>query len=904
MATESEHRPSPDALLAEVQRTNGQGRGRLKIFLGAAPGVGKTYTMLEAARARAIVGDDVVVGIVETHKRIETAEMMLGLEIVPRLVSEYQGRRMEEMDLDAVLARRPGLVLVDELAHSNVPGSRHAKRYQDVEELLAAGLDVYTTLNVQHIESMNDAVARITGVQVRETVPDRIVELANEVELVDISVEDLLQRLRDGKIYLPDQAQRALIHFFRPGNLNALRQLSLRLVAERVDSQMHTYMRAHAIPGPWPATERLMVSVGPSPYSARLVRATRRRAERRHAEWIALYVETPGHHRLAEADRDRVAATLRLAEELGGSAVTVPGEDVVAELIRYARANNVTEIVAGKPTRPWWIELVRGTIVGRLVRESGDIDVHVIRGDDDAEPATVDVHNTRPAPLYGQYAKATVAVLAATLAAAAIRPAVDVSSLALIFLLAVLLSAVRWGLRASIYASLLSLLAYDFFLVEPTLTFTITHPQDLLAVVSFLVVAVITSNLAGRIRDQARTARDREARTSALYDLSRAIAGAVDVGSATRAIVDQIAGSLSARTVLLLAEADGLQPAAAHPPELRLNDAELAAATWAWRNRQLAGRGTDRLPGGEWLYLPLRAGQEIVGVLAIAATDGDEMITPDRRRLLESMTDQAAVAVERAGLAQDIERARLAGERDRLQGILLSSISHDLRTPLAAILGSASSLLATGAAYDDATRTELLTTIQEEAERLNRFVGNLLDTTRLESGALTLNREWVEIGDILGTALGRVARQLAAHHVNVTIEPDLPLLRLDFLLMEQAIVNLLDNAGKYSPAGSTIALEAFRHNGMLAITVRDAGAGIPPADLELVFDKFYRVERGDRQIAGTGLGLSISRGIVQEHGGRIHATSPVPGTANGAIFTIELPIEEQPPKMEPDRVPE
>lgn len=907
---DSDNRPSPDALLAAARLEERRHRGRLKIFLGAAPGVGKTYTMLEAARARAIAGDDVVVGVVESHGRTETAELLLGLEIIPRRVIAYEGHELEEMDLDAILARCPSVVLVDELAHTNVPGSRHDKRFVDVEELLAAGIDVYTTLNVQHVESMNDAVARITGVRVRETVPDRIIERADEVELIDLSVDELLGRLREGKVYVPHLAQRALDSFFRPGNLNALRQLALRLTAERVDEEMHTYMRAHAIAGPWPATERMVVSVGPSPFAARLVRATCRRAERRHAEWYAVYVETARHYRLKDADRDRVAATLRLAEELGGKAETIPGEDVAEELIRFARSQNATEIVIGKSMRPWWFEAVRGSIVRRLLSTIDDIDIHVIRGDE--EPGLPVAESSHEAPAYRAYLWSMLAVAAAAGVAGLLRSAIALPNLSMIFLLAVLLSAVMWGLRASIAAALMSLLAYDFLFVDPIYTFTITSPQDLLSLVAFMVVAVLTSNLAGRIRDGALAARDREARAAALYALSRALSAAPDLSSVLDAVCREIAHTMDAQVAVLLTEDDRLLQARAWPVSTMLSEHDRGAATWAWRNRSMAGHGADTLPGEAWLYIPLRSGVSVVGVVAVRFNGAGRVLSPDRRRLLESMTDQAAVAVERASLARAVEQARLTGERERLQSILLASISHDLRTPLAAILGSVTSLADEESGLDEAARGDLLATIQEEAERLNRFVGNLLDTTRLESGAVGLKREWAEISDVIGTALARTARQISGHVVHVEIEPELPMVRLDFVLMEQALVNVIDNAAKYSPAGSNIRIAARREGASLCVTIEDEGSGIPPEDLERVFDKFHRVERGDRQLAGTGLGLSISRGIVQEHDGSISAASPARGAVQaslgrsagneagngaGTIFTIRLPLEEGPPTV-------
>jgi len=896
MTMSSDTRPSPEALLATARH---EGGGRLKIFLGAAPGVGKTYAMLGAAHNRQRQGVDLAIGIVETHGRPETIALVEGLEVITRKSIEHNGRKLDEMDIDAVIARSPALVIVDELAHTNAPGSRHRKRFLDVEELLAAGIDVYTTLNIQHLESLNDAVAQITGIRVRETVPDRIMERADEVELVDISVEDLLGRLRDGKVYLPDQAERAIGNYFRPGNLSALRQLALRHTAERVGDQMHTYMRAHAIPGPWPTQERLLVSIGPSPLSQRLVRAARRMADRRHAEWMAVYVETPRHYRLADADRERVARTLRLAEELGGEAITIPGEEIAEDLIRFARSRNVTEIVIGKSLRSRWFELLHGSVVGKLIRDSRDIDIYVVTGDEEESAIGTAPARRSPgrSPLLDDLLWSILGAGGAGAAAYILGSLISLPNLLMIFLVGVMASAVGRGLRASILASVLGVLIYDFFFVRPLLTFTIASLQDLLALAIFLLVAIIISNLTARIRDQAAAARRREERTAALYGLSRAIAGAVGLNRVLEAIVAQVGNDLRAKVAVLLPGAEGMTQRAVYPAGAGLNDQEQGAATWAWEHNQAAGRGTDTLPGKSWLYLPLRGSDGVAGVMAISPDTTDTIIPPDQRRLLEALADQAAVAIERARLAHDIERARLASERDRLQATLLSSISHDLRTPLASILGSVTTLRQKDTGLTEETRHDLLATIQEEAERLNRFVGNLLDITRLESGALRINREWVEISDVIGTALSRLVRQLEHHRLDIAVETGLPLLRLDFVLIEQVFVNLLDNAARYSPAGTTIGIHACRRDGSVEIDVTDQGQGVPPEDLERIFDKFYRVEHGDRQIAGTGLGLSICRGIVEEHDGTISAISPGHGGI-GTIFRIIIPIDAESPVVE------
>ncbi len=889
-ANDRDHRPSPEALLAAAEQ---EGRGRLKIFLGAAPGVGKTYGMLEAAQVRKHEGVDVVIGVVESHGRPETEELLQGLEIVPRRQIEYRKRIFEEMDLDAILARRPQLVLVDELAHTNIPGSRHAKRYFDVEELLAAGLDVYTTVNIQHLESLNDTVAQIIGTRIRETVPDSILDRAAEVELVDLSPEELLQRLREGKVYVPDQAQRAMRRFFRLGNLNALRQLALRRTAERVDEQMQTYMHAHAIPGPWAAGERILVCVSPSPLSSRLVRAARRMADRRHAEWMAVYVETPRHYRLPDADRDRVSQTLRLAEQLGGEAVTIPGQDVAEDLIRYAHSQNITEIILGKSLRSRWSELWRGSLVHDVIRKSGHIDVYIINGGD-GEPQVSSTAPTRQQLAIHPYFGSAAAVGLALLTAKLLEWFLSLPELALVFLTAVLFSAVTWGLRPSIVASILSVCAYNFFFVPPVYTFTVASPRDLLNLIVFLIVAILTSNLTSRVRDQAEAAKRREARTAALYALSRQIAAAAELPDVLQAIVTYVAQILGAKVVICLPEAGQIRVSATHPA-VTLTEAERAAATWAWQHNQPAGRGADTLPGGEWFYLPLTTAHTTVGVLGLQFDTPEMVISPDQRRLLQALAGQAAVAVERTRLVREMEQARLLTETERLRDALLSTISHDLRTPLVSIIGAVSSLLTYEATYDERARRELLLTIQEEAERLNRFVGNLLDMMRLEAGALELQCEWVEIGDVIGTTLSRLTHALDQRQLSVAVEPDLPMLWIDFVLIEHVLVNLLENAAKYSPSHTPIRISARREGHAIVVEVADEGIGVPPADRERIFDKFYRVQRGDRHGAGTGLGLSICRGIIEAHSGKIAASSPADG--QGTVFTVTLPAEKAPPAM-------
>lgn len=888
-------RPSPDALLRQAAQESG---GRLKIFLGAAPGVGKTYEMLMTAQAKRRDGVDLVVGVVETHGRRETEALLAGLEVVPRRKVPYKGRELDEMDLDAILARRPRIVLVDELAHSNAPGSRHAKRYLDVEELLAAGIDVYTTLNIQHVESLNDVVAKITRVRVRETVPDSIIDRADDIEVIDLTPEDLIQRLKEGKVYVPRTAERAIRHYFSPGNLTALRELALRRTAQRVDEQLLTHMRAHAISGPWAAGERLLVCVNEDPDCAAVVRYARRQAERLRAPWTAIHVETAGSLRLSEVERDRIADTLRLVERLGGEAVTVPGRDVADAVVEHARASNVTHIVVARSGRSRRAEWLHGSVAFDIIRRAGDISVHVIAGDG-GEPIPPKSVRTQPvrrgAPDGWAYVTATLCVAAALGIGYALQTVLEVGNVGLVFLTAVLAGAVSGGLWPSLYASVLSVLAYNFFFLPPLYTFTIADPENIVALSVFAIVAVIASNLTARVRAQAVAARTRAKTTEDLYLFSRKLAGVVALDDLLWATAHQIAAMLKVHVVILLPDGGPITVRAGYPPEDVLEEADLAAATWAWEHNRPAGRGADTLPGARWLFLPMRTGRGPVGLVGIDTGRPGALLSPDQRRLLDALSDQAAMAIERITLATDVDRAKLAAEADRLRSALLTSISHDLRTPLASILGSATSLNRYGPMLDEEGRRNLSTTIQEEAERLNRFIANLLDMTRLESGAIRPNSSAVDLAELVGSALERAGRILAAHRVDVDLPPDLPMLELDPVLFEQALFNLLDNAAKYAPAGTRIGIRAARQDGRVRVEVLDEGGGIPPDDAERLFDKFYRVQAQDRQRAGTGLGLAICRGFVEAMGGTITAANRA--DRSGAIFTLLLPAAAGSPEV-------
>lgn len=865
-----------------MQSAQSSTRGRLKIFLGAAPGVGKTYEMLSAARARQKEGVDVVVGVVETHGRSETEALLDSQEIIPRRMIEYRGHSLTEMDIDALLARRPRLALVDELAHTNAPGSRHPKRYMDVEELIAAGIDVYTTLNVQHVESLNDVIAQITRIRVRETVPDSIIDKADDIELIDLTPEDLIQRLREGKVYVRHQAERAIRHYFSPGNLTALRELALRRTAQRVDDQMVRYMRAHAIAGPWAAGERILACIGGGARGTEVVRHAKRVADSAKAPWTAIHVETGHDLNLSEAERDRIADAMRLAERLGAETVTLPGQDPAETIAEYARANNVTHIIIVQPQRAWWLDLFAGSLAQRLIRKSGGAGVHVL-GSNGAtpQPRAFAARADEPVAYLGSLAFVAVSLGAGLV----LHQVLGLASVAMTFLTAVLVAAVVYGLWPALFASLASVLAYNFFFLPPMHTFTIADPENVVALFFFGVTAVIASNLTARVRAQAIVARQRARTTEELYRFSRKLAGAANLDDLLWATVHQIALMLKFRVVILLPEDGTVAVRAGYPPEDSLDAADLAAAKWCWERNHIAGRGSDTLPGAKRLFMPMHTGRGAVGVVGIDNDEPGPILTPDQNRLLNALTDQAALAIERVNLVEDVDRARLQAETDRLRAALLTSISHDLRTPLASILGSATSLRG---AKDSVAQGELISNIQDEAERLNRFIANLLDMTRLESGPLRLKQGPVELSDTIGSALRRAARILSQHRTQVFLEPDLPMVDLDEVLFEQVLFNLLDNASKYAPAGSLITIRAWRDGNHVVVQVMDEGPGLPGADIDHIFEKFYRVNGLDRRRAGTGLGLAICRGFIEAMHGSISAGNRPDRT--GAVFTMTLPV--------------
>jgi two-component system sensor histidine kinase KdpD len=897
MVDATDDRPDPDELLARVQAEEARrARGRLKVFFGAAAGVGKTYAMLEEAQERRAAGVDVVVGYVEPHGRPETETLLAGLEQLSPRILEYRGTRLRELDLDGALARRPGLLLVDELAHTNAPGSRHAKRWQDIAELVAAGIDVYTTCNVQHLESLNDVVARITGVQVRETVPDAVLDEADEVELIDLPPDDLIQRLREGKVYLPDQADRAVTKFFRKGNLIALRELALRTTAARVDAQMDVYRRDHAIPTPWPISERILVCVSPSPFATRVVRAARRMAAGLRAEWIVAYVETPAAARLPESAQDRAGQTLRLAEQLGARTVTLTGSSVADEIVAYAREKNVTKIVVGKPVRYRWRDAVFGSVVDDLVRRSGDIDVYVITGEREAAPAVGGPARERTTD-WAAYGEAVGIVALATALAWVLFPHFQPANLVMLYLLGIVLVARRLGRGPSILASVLSVAAFDFCFVPPYLSFVVSDTQYVVTFAVMLVVALVISTLTVQTRHQAESARQRERRTAALYAMSRELASTRAVDELLRIAVRHVGEVFGGEVAVSLPDASGgLVGRAGSLGRADADPNERAVAQWVHDHGQLAGLGSATLPGARALYLPLVGSRGTIGVLGIRPAQPQTLAAPEQLHLLETFAAQTALAVERGLLGEEAARAQLGIEAERLRNSLLSSVSHDLRTPLATITGAASGLLEGAERLEPAARRELLQAIHEEADRLNRLVNNLLDMTRLQSGAIQVRTEWHSVEELVGAALARLAGRLGDHPVTTRVPPDLPLVPLDGVLVEQVLINLLDNAVKHTPPGTPVEVSASVGAGEARIEVADRGPGLPPGDEGRVFDKFYRGSPAQAR-PGAGLGLTICRGIVEAHGGRITAENRPGG---GVAFRVALPVTDKPPEIPSD----
>lgn len=902
-------RPDPERLLARVQCEEAASRrGRLKIFLGAAAGVGKTYAMLSAAHEKRNEGIDVVIGVAETHGRVETAELLRGLKSLPPRLIDYRGFKLHEFDLDGALARKPALILVDELAHSNAPGSRHPKRWTDVEELLEAGIDVYTTLNVQHLESLKDVVAGITGIEIVETVPDSVVDRADEIELVDLPPDELIQRLKEGKVYVPDQAERAIESFFRKGNLIALRELALRRTAERVEAQMRNYREDAGISDVWQAAERIMVCVGPGPDAERIIRAGRRLAATLHADWVAVYVETPKLQRLPSAARNAILANLKLAEQLGADTATVSGAQVGDEIVAFARRRNVTKLVLGKPTHSGLQHWLFGSAIDSIIGQADGIDLYLVGG----PSGTLDAALVRPLidrsrvhfgiderdggkRRYPTYLSAVGITIACTMVAFMMSGALELTNLVMVYLLGVLFTAARYGRGPSILASVLSVAMFDFFFVTPYLTFVVSDAQYLLTFVVMLIVGVTISNLTASMRQQARVATYREERMTSLYRMARELAAAQTESEVLCAGVRHIADTFSSEVVVLLPDDAGCIRYPIEPSiHGSLHNADIGVAQWVYDRGLPAGLGTDTLAGSDAHYVPVVGTRSTLGVAAILPASPRRLFVPEQRRLLDLFTSQVGMALERVRLVKQAGAVEMRMESERVRNSLLSAISHDLRTPLATIVGASSSLVEQADALCAQTRTELARAIHDESRRMSRLANNLLDMARLEGGIVKLDRQWYPLEELTGTVLGRLEKRLDGRSVAVRIPPDLPWLQIDGILIEQVLENLLENAIKYSTPGTPIAIEAASSDGEVRIGVVDCGPGIAPGDVKRIFEKFYRA-RAEGAQSGVGLGLAICQAIVAAHGGRIWVERNESG---GATFRVALPALQAAPGAE------
>jgi two-component system sensor histidine kinase KdpD len=878
MTDAEERRPSPDALLEQAKAEH---RGRLKVYLGAAPGVGKTYAMLSDARRKRGDGVDIVAGVIETHGRTETAAMAEGIEAIPRRHLGGRDKPVDEMDLDALLARRPEVALVDELAHTNAEGARHPKRWMDVDELLAAGIDVWATLNVQHIESLNDIVARITRVRVRETVPDAVLERADELELIDLTPDELIERLKAGKVYAPDQAERALRNYFAPGNLSALRELAMRRAADRIDEQMRGFRQAQGEEAPWAAGERLLACIDEREAAPEIVRHAKRLADRAKAQWLAVHVETSRSARLSEAQRARLAETMRLAERLGAETATLPGDDVANTLLAYAREQNVTQIIVSKARRSILFEAVFGSVVRQLIDRSGSIAIEVVP---EATASGEHAHtflNPWPALTSRAAVEALVMAVLATLVAWPLDIFLNVSNLTLVYLAAVLVSALTRGLVAGLVTGLLSALAFNWFFTEPRYTFSVADPDNILAILAFSGAALVVSALAGRARQQTLAART-EARTSReLFGLSRQLTSAATEDDAASALARYAARAFDLDCVVLARVGlNDLRLAGRSPDAPEISEADMAAARWTLAKGEPTGKGADTLPGARWFFAPLRTSRLVAGVVGVARA---APLTPAERRRLAAMGDQAATALERAHVALALEESRIETEAERLRGTMLASLSHDLRTPIAGILGAASSLRAYGDRHDKATRDELLASVETEAERMQRYVVKLLDVTRLNAGGIHARIEPIDPADVASAVAART--EAGGRRPRLDTEAGLPMVWADATLLDQALFNLVENAFVHGGKGE-VTIRAHRDSGGgLAFDVLDEGAGLAPGEEQRIFERFVR---GSSPAAGSaGLGLAIVKGFSGLMGAQVSARNRP--DRSGAIFSIVFP---------------
>ena len=884
-------RPDPDELLKEANR---EIRGKLTIFLGCAAGVGKTFSMLETAHDKINEGTNVIIGWLETHGRIETEKLTEGITCIKPMLIRYREKELQEMDIDAILKTKPELVLVDELAHTNIPGSRHVRRFQDVEELLNAGIDVYTTLNIQHIESLNDVVSKITGVIVHETVPDYIVENANNIRLIDIPPEDLIKRFQEGKVYVNGQAEQALRSFFRVGNINALRELTLRFTASRVDNDMAAYMRSNRIDGPWPASGRVMVCVSASPFSAHLIRAAKRLSEGLRADFLAVHIQTSDNHfPMGDKELDRITRNMRLAEELGGKTLTIVGNDLTNDILDVANKYNVTSIVVGKPCNSRLWELLHGSLVDKLIRKSSGVNVYVIQSDEEKDQeSAIKTVSTDAAKI--SWLHTTLGLLMAagiTVISWLLEPQLELVNIALLYLLPVLLTAIWWGRWSSYITAVGSVLAFDFLFVPPLFEFTVYDIRYLWSFIIFLVVSFLIGGRTEMLKQEVYSAKQREKSVRALYEFSRQIAAITDSDYIAQELSKYSKDTIDRETVVLIpSENESLvvktccSNAEKAATEKKLPESEFAVASWVYEHGQIAGRSTETLPGARYLFVPLISGNKTRGVFGILVDD--KKINAEEKRLIDAWAGLTAIAIERISLAKAARQAELMTESDKIRNIVFNSISHELRTPLSTIIGSASALLDKSIEYSRDLQRELLETIQDGATRMERLVANLLDTARLESGHMTLKIDWCDLEDIIGIALRQLGDITKKYNIIIKLPENLPLIRADETLLEQVLLNLFDNALKYSPVGSNIFLTAILDDANLRVSISDNGPGIPTSDIEHIFDKFYRAKQSIK-ISGTGLGLSICKSIIEAHKGNIWAENIHDG---GAKISFVLPI--------------
>jgi two-component system, OmpR family, sensor histidine kinase KdpD len=900
-------RPNPDELLARVEREKAKAkRGKLKIFFGAVAGVGKTFAMLLAARERRAENLDVVVGIVETHGRKETLALLDGLEVLPARKIDYKGTILQEFDIDAALKRRPAVILVDELAHTNAPGCRHPKRWQDVHELLDAGIDVYTALNVQHLESLNDDIGQISGIRVWETVPDTVFEDADEVELVDLPPDELLTRLKEGKIYVPQQAQEAINHFFRKGNLIALRELALRQTAFRVDAQMQDYREDNAIREIWQVSERILVCIGPNiAMSERLVRAGKRLSASLRAEWIVAYVETPQLQRLPAEKRDGVLRILRLAEQLGAKTVTLSAPEMSEAIIRFSRERNINKILLGKPMRRGWKRWLLGSVVDALISQAHNISIYLLGSPKSAERTKLEQFGPLPGlrqrstakkkGYYQGYGWAGLIMLGCALIAHLLVGLLELVNLVMVFLFGIVFVATRFGHGATIFASVLGAGIFDFLFVQPYYSFSVADSQYLITLLAMLVIGIVISNLMDNVRSQAKVALHRERRAAALYAMTKELANSQTEEEIVLTAVRHLHSEFSSRNVILFPDSNGrvVYPKQKGIPE-SLHGTDLSVAQWVFDHNEMAGQGTNTLPGATAIYFPIHNEDKVLGVLALLPVNLRRIFLPEQQKLLETFLWQIGQAVARVHLAEQAKITHLQIESERLHNTLLSAISHDLRTPLATIIGSASTMAEDEGNLQPQDKQELNRAIVEEAERMSNLVNNILEMAKLDAGMVVLNKQWIPLDEIIGTVLTRLQKPLLGRPLKVKLPPGMPMVYADAVMIEQVLINLVENAVRYTPPGSELEITAVTLEKTVEISVADRGPGILKGLEDRLFEKFYQTRHEAAQ-SGVGLGLAICRAIVESHGGHIHAQDRPGG---GAVFTFELPADQPQPIME------